>query len=327
MKLSSTSIGFPHARLFLSDIPWQAPLSATDSPISELPLLRLATLATALGAAEDETPSPQAASSDSRQWALLADTHVAEDKDLIFRGSSPYQNLQSIIPRIQAKAPSGAIIVGDVARTDGRTGDYRRVKSLLTPLASEVPIFLGLGNHDHRDRFHEVFPDSPEPGKRQPVRNKHVLVVDQAPVVRIVLLDSLHEVNRAPGQLGMAQRNWLANYLRSLDDDVPIVIALHHTLGEGGGHLQDTGLLFQLIENKPQVKALLYGHSHRFGITKHHGIHSINLPPVGYTFDAVSPLGWLDATFTPTGAELSLQAIHPDADPDGRRSTHSLTWR
>lgn len=261
---------------------------------------------------------------ESVKWALLADTHVAEDKEEVYNNSYPYRNLTGVVPAVVASAPSAAVIVGDVARLDGQPGDYVNVRTLLKPLAEKTPVFLGLGNHDHRDNFLKAFPASPDAAKRQAIEGKHVLVADQGPIVRLVLLDSLQNVNEGAGNLGNPQVAWLEKFLASADD-VPIVICVHHTLGHGGGDLQDADRMFELLEPAKQVKAIFYGHSHRFAITERKGIHLINLPPIGYRFDEVNPLGWLETDFSQTGASMKLHTVQPGADGDGRVST--LRWR
>jgi Icc protein len=261
---------------------------------------------------------------DSVKWALLADTHVAENKEEVYNGSYPFRNLKAIVPGLTAAAPVGAMIVGDVARLDGRPADYRLVKELLEPFAKDAPVFLGLGNHDHRGNFLKVFPGSPEAGKRQEVDQKHVLVVDQAPYVRIVLLDSLHEVNKGAGNLGKAQVVWLEKFLAG-SDETPTVFCVHHTLGNGGADILDVGELFRVVEPAKKVKAICYGHSHRFGITERKGIHLINLPPVGYRFDKVTPMGWLEADFSKTGSVLKLVTVDPKEERNGE--VVKLPWR
>ena len=272
----------------------------------------------ALGQDESDTADK------SVKWALLADTHVAENKEEVYNGSYPFRNLRDVAPTVAAAKPSGVMIVGDVARLDGRLGDYRLVKQLMKPVAEKAPVFLGLGNHDHRDNFLKIFPQSPAKGKRQTVVGKHVLVVDQAPVVRFVLLDSLHRVNVGAGNLGKQQVDWLNTFLMRADD-VPTVVCVHHTLGRRGGDLQDTAQLLAALDSAKQVKALVYGHSHRFGVTRRKGMHLINLPPIGYRFDSVSPLGWLDAEFHSKGASLTLRTVESGADGDGKKT--SLAWR
>ena len=260
----------------------------------------------------------------SVRWALLADTHVAADKNEVYRGSYPFKNLETAVGQVKEAAPSAAVIVGDVSRLDGQEADYAVVKGLLKPLAKETPVFMGLGNHDDRVNFLKVFPDNVEAGKRQKVTNKHVLVVDQSPVVRIVLLDSLHRVNQAAGSLGNAQLAWLKSYLDT-PNEAPVVICVHHTLGRGGSDIQDVTKLFQLVDGAKSVKAICFGHSHRYSFTERKGIHLINLPPVGYRFDGVTPLGWLETKFTAQGALVKLRMLKAGAKGDG--DVKSLKWR
>lgn len=270
-------------------------------------------------------PLHAAVSEGTRRWALLADTHVAADPGFVSRGGRPYAHLESAVLEIKKRNPAGAMIVGDVAYGDGQPGDYEAVKTLLQPLADDVPVFLGLGNHDDRETFKRVFSGSPSVEIDPLVKEKHVVVIDQAPIVRLVLLDSLLNVDQAPGELGQAQRNWLTRYLEKAGADVPVVIAVHHTLGRGGGDLQDVARFFEIIDSAPQVKAVFYGHSHRFQFSRRKGVHLVNLPPVGYAFDGVTPLGWLDAEFSSDGVVLTLRALDSASPHEGSR--RMLEWR
>lgn len=270
-----------------------------------------------LKAQDDKKPA-------SVKWALLADTHVAANKEEVYNGSYPFRNLKAIVPGLVAAAPAGAMIVGDVARLDGRPGDYELVKEVLAPFAKEAPVFLGLGNHDHRGNFLKVFPKGHEAGQRQSINQKHVLVVDQAPHVRLVLLDSLRRVNEGAGNLGKAQVAWLAKFLAA-SDDTPVVICVHHTLGNGGADILDVKELFKIVDPATKVKAICYGHSHRFSFRERKGMHLINLPPIGYRFDRVTPMGWLEADFDKSGAALKLHAVDPKEKRNGE--VKKLEWR
>jgi hypothetical protein len=86
----------------------------------------------------------------------------------------------------------------------------------------------------------------------------------------------------------------------------------------------DVDRMFALIQPHPHVKAIFYGHSHVWGMTRHDGLHLINLPAVGYNFRDQDPVGWIEATFTPNGAELTMRAFAGDRSQDGRIT--SLRW-
>ena len=253
--------------------------------------------------------------------ALLSDTHVPADSKNEYRKFLPWENLKTVVPQVIESRPEGVILNGDAARLTGELADYEAVKQLLTPLAEQAPVYIGLGNHDDRDNFFKVF-DHPS-GNRQKVAGKHVLLIER-PSMRLILLDSLFYVNKAAGLLGKAQRDWLARYLEE-SDVRPTVIFVHHTLGDGDGDLLDVERLFRLTRPHKTVKAIIYGHSHKYAFSQEDGIHLINIPAVGYNFSDEEPVGWVDAVFAAKGVELKLRAFAGNRADDGK--TRSLTWR
>lgn len=255
------------------------------------------------------------------RWALLADTHIPEDVNNNYRGFYPYQNLQKAIPDIVSASPDGVVIAGDLARLTGQLGDYANLKKLLSPIAEKRPVFMALGNHDNRDNFLKIFDEIP--GEKQPVKGKHIVVANDT-TTRLIILDSLFYVNKVPGLLGKAQRQWLENYLIECDD-TPTILCFHHTLGDDDGDLLDVPRLFSTIKPIRKVKAILYGHSHEYGFSEFEGIHLINLPAVGYNFSDAEPVGWVQANLTAKGGEFTLHAIAGDKNKDG--SVTTLTWR
>jgi len=255
------------------------------------------------------------------RWALLADTHIPEDVNNNYRGFFPYQNLQKAVPDIISASPDGVVIAGDLARLTGQLGDYANLKKLLNPIAEKRPVFMALGNHDNRDNFVKVFDEIP--GDKQPVKGKHIVVVNKLPA-RLIILDSLFYVNKVPGLLGKAQRQWLENYLKECDD-TPTILCFHHTLGDDDGDLLDVPRLFSTIKPIRKVKAIVYGHSHEYKFSEFEGIHLINLPAVGYNFSDAEPVGWVEANLTAKGGDFMLHAMAGNKNKD--RSVKKLTWR
>jgi 3',5'-cyclic AMP phosphodiesterase CpdA len=255
------------------------------------------------------------------RWALLSDTHIPEDVNDNYREFYPYRNLEEIVPQIIANAPDAIAITGDLARLTGRSGDYTNLKKLAAPLAKETPVFMALGNHDDRDNFLKVF-DEP-PGERQAVADKCVVVAN-TPAVRLIMLDSLFFVNKAPGLLGYAQRTWLERYLRS-SDDTPTILCFHHTLGDRDGDLLDVPRLYDLIRPIRKVKAIVYGHSHEYRFSEYKGIALINLPATAYNFNDAEPVGWVEARLGRRGGQFTLHATGGHKEKDG--SVTRLTWR
>ena len=215
-------------------------------------------------------------------WAFLSDTHVASNPTETYRDFRPYENLQTVVPQVQAAAPQGVIINGDVARLSGEAVDYQLVTKLLDPLAQNLPVHMTMGNHDDRENFYRAFPTA-----KTLVEEKYVHVIEASPI-RMILLDSLLYVNKVTGLLGKMQRSWLEMFLDSADE-VPTLILVHH--------------------------------SHRYHYGQRDGIHLVNLPAVGYNFSDEEPVGWLDARLTGTGGDFTLRAFGGNQTND-RQTTH-----
>jgi len=267
--------------------------------------------------------SPGLMKSDETQTrlALLADTHIPEDVQNNYRGFYPYRNLEKVVPELVSNSPDGVLIAGDLARLTGQPGDYANLRKLLDPVAEETPVFMALGNHDDRQNFLKVFDDTP--GNKPDLKGKHVTIVKKAST-RVIMLDSLLYVNKVPGLLGKAQRQWLENYLKE-SDETPTILCFHHTLSDGDGDLLDVPRLFSMIGPIRKVKAIFYGHSHVYGFSEFEGIHLINLPAVGYNFNDSDPVGWVEANLGSRGGDFVLHAVGGNLDQDG--SVTKLAWR
>src|SRR2546422_5539601 len=50
----------------------------------------------------------------------------------------------------------------------------------------------------------------------------------------------------------------------------PTLLFVHHTLGDGDGELLDVQRLFELVRPQRKVKAIFYGHSHKYARSEEH---------------------------------------------------------
>ena len=264
---------------------------------------------------------PSASAETNGRWALLSDTHIPADQEMRARGFHMHGNLRRTLAQVADTGPAGALITGDLAFNRGEPEDYQALREILTPVSQNMPVAMALGNHDHRANFLQAFAQNP--GESAKVANKHVLVISSGPV-RLVLLDSLMMVNQVAGLLGKAQRDWLDSWLRAAGE-TPVLLFVHHTLTDGDGALLDSDRFLNLIKPHRNVKAVFYGHSHAYAYSEFEGIHLVNLPAVGYHFNAAEPVGWVDARFAKDGADLTLRAIAGNTTQDGK--SKSLRWR
>ena len=250
--------------------------------------------------------------------ALFSDTHIPADSKNAYRGFRPTENLKKVVAQATESDFAAAIINGDAARLDGQREDYLSLKSLLGPLADKTPIHIGLGNHDDRKNFFKVFPTS----EKSKVKGKHVSIFETAGT-RFIILDSLMYVNKVAGLLGKYTREWLKDYLAE-SNQIPTLFFIHHTLGDGDGDLLDFEKFYDIVSPHKQVKAIFYGHSHRYHVGQRDHIFLINQPAIGYNFNNDQPVGWLDATFTPAGVKLTLQAVGGNVKEHGE--TKAIDW-
>lgn len=290
-------------------------------PIHRRTFLKTSVLAGVATVWHGASPLVRGSEGDEIRLALVSDTHIgAGERAKDPRGFDPSAQLKRVIPDILSKSPRGVILNGDAASREGLVEEYRELKTLLDPLSRAVPVYIGMGNHDHRGSFKEVFAKSPGLDAGLP---HHQVVVIEEPFLRFIVLDSLLYVNKAAGLLGADQRAWLTDYLPK-NADKPTILFVHHTLGDGDGDLLDTDRLFTILRPHSHVKAIFYGHSHAWKLSEKQGLHLINLPSLGYNFQIQEPVGWVDARFRRNGVDLTLHAIAGNQEQNGK--TSRLSW-
>jgi predicted phosphohydrolase len=238
------------------------------------------------------------------------------------------KNLAQVVEQVAAlkPRPGGMLIDGDCAFGKGEPGDYATFAELLAPVVGTgTPVHLTLGNHDHRENVRQ--------GMKALLPAMHILESKQVSVVKSrranwFLLDTLDAVNATPGKIGDEQLAWLA---RVLDEhaDHPALIVMHHNpvfqRDQATRALMDTEELFAVLKPRRHVKAVFFGHSHHWSLSKHDGIHLVNLPPVAYLFIAGDPNGWVDMQIGMAGATLRLHTLDLSHKSDGLLA--ELVWR
>jgi 3',5'-cyclic AMP phosphodiesterase CpdA len=296
-------------------------------PLTLQPLSRRQFLASSIAAAAAATTSPLRAfapDADPNRFALLADTHIAGDPAKVLRGVNMFDHFQQAAKAMGQldQLPSAVMVAGDCALTSGEAEDYATLVKLVRPLREAgLPVHFALGNHDHRQRFWDAFPRDEPP----PIDQKHLTLLS-TPRANWFLLDSLDKTNVTPGLLGDAQRNWLIEALEQASDK-PALLVLHHNPDHRPkpSGLVDTRELLELASKQTNVKAVFFGHSHRWNVAQHEDVHLVNLPAVSYVFSKGMPSAWVDAQLTEDGAKLRLNSLQPDHPQHGE--TVELKWQ
>jgi Icc protein len=262
-------------------------------------------------------------------YALVSDTHIAANPAQRMFGQNMADNLRAITSDILAEGdpPSGVFFNGDLALKNGKADDYRTLARLLEPLQkADLPIHLGLGNHDDRTNLRDVLGDALPSGTG--LADKQVSVVD-VPGLRFLVLDSLETVEATPGRLGPAQLEWLRKDLDARPE-TPTIVMVHHHLQhrDRPNHipgLLDTEGLLEVIRPRRQVKAVAFGHTHAWRVWEDEDLHMINLPAVGYRFCRSEPRGWCRLLPEPGGATIEMRCSGRNRQSDHQKI--DLVWR
>ena len=279
--------------------------------------------------------------------ALLADTHIAADPTAVRRDVNMAANLRAIATQILAmeRKPSAVMIAGDIALASGQVADYQTVVELLRPLREGgLPVHLGMGNHDNRERFRQTLAKDP---MRQAIATPHEVLLIERPNADWIMLDSLQETKVTAGRIGDAQLAWLGRTLDERPQDKPVILMVHHpplqassrfgqatrpstqqvaAAVEGGFNgLLDSEALMDVILPRRQVKLLLFGHTHQWFRGSIDGLHLINLPTSAYVFTPAQTSGWVDCRIAAGGGLLRINCL------DEKHALHGvetrLEWR
>jgi 3',5'-cyclic AMP phosphodiesterase CpdA len=190
--------------------------------------------------------------------------------------------------------PDLLLATGDLVDR-GDVTSYRRLKEAFA--AAPCPVLYVMGNHDARDAFLEVFPDT------STVDGFIQYVVDLGGR-RLIVVDTLEE-GRHGGAFCATRAAWLRAQLAEAPD-TPTVIVMHHPPVEVGIDWMNThpdepwvSRFADAIAGHGQVQALLCGHLHR----------AISAPWKGVTVSICSS--------SAPQVSLDLRPIDPDA-PDDR---------
>jgi len=273
------------------------------------------------------------AAADPNYFALVSDLHLSADRNFSnhqtpgLPPSNMFANFQQVCGEILelSARPAAVIVNGDVAYHEGLPADYATALAAMKPLREAgLPVHWALGNHDDRTNIAKAAePDD----TLVPELADHRVMVLPTPRANIFVMDTLYETNQAPGRLGPEQLTWLSAAL-DRHTDLPAIVFVHHNpflptpaavaqaSAPNAKPLVNTGLLdtqelLKVLLPRKDVKACIYGHTHRYNHRDIEGLHLVNLPATGYLFAKGPPLGWMDMLVGIAGARLQLHCLDP----------------
>ncbi len=189
----------------------------------------------------------------------VTDTHLMPPGER-FHGLDPRARLDAVVDAINRNHDDAELCVfsGDLTQR-GEVEAFEELRACLAAL--RVPHHLMIGNHDNRENFQRIFPDSPaDPNGfvQQAVETREGL---------LLLLDS-HEPGVHSGSYCEKRLEWLASQLESARER-PVYLFLHHppfaveVPGLDRIALLEAEPLAALLAQHPNIRHLFLGHVHR----------------------------------------------------------------
>ena len=222
----------------------------------------------AAAAAAPKIFAAEAADFDERLAVFLSDLHVS-GLETDPRSGKPLKThprawLRRSVAEIlkMTPLPRHVFVFGDIAYLQGRVQDYRCSYSELKLLVDAgIKLSLGLGNHDHRKAFLEVWPEY----EKRTVVPGFIHTVTSLPDFDLIMLDTLDEkegvntYNPVAGALGKAAQDWILAELPKWHR--PFVLGAHHSPWELKFEKGKKRLAERLAQF-PMCRGFVHGHDH-----------------------------------------------------------------
>ena len=267
---------------------------------------------------------------DATRVALLADTHISADPNLVYPGTkwpgSPVKasehesvNMAKCLAEVAKSVialnprPAHLIVNGDCAMGRGTEAEYKELLGLLEPIrVAGITVHVTIGNHDNRENLWKLLPFL----KKEEMGIQAGVI--ELPHVNLVLLDSGRK-----GILGAKQLNWLAKELDRRADKPALVFGHFNPYPNRGVRpikgMHDGASLLKLLAQRKHARVYFYGHTHEWQQDQRDHLHLINQPAVSYYFGKGHAHGWVDMKLTKQSADLELYCIDPKHSQHGER--------
>ena len=236
--------------------------------ISRMNISRRSFLCSALAAAAlpKRLFAAEPADFDERLAVFLSDVHVSgldaspDGKPLRLHTRDWLKRSVAEILKM-APLPRHVFVFGDLAYLQGRVEDYRRSAPELKLLVDAgIKLTIGMGNHDHRKAFLEVWPEY----EKRTVAPGCVQTVTTLPDFDLIMLDSLCDSdkpgggNPVGGGLTAAAKEWIVTQLPTWPR--PFILGAHHAAWEM--KISKSQNLREVINTFPNCRGYVHGHDH-----------------------------------------------------------------
>ena len=189
----------------------------------------------------------------------ITDTHLTPGKKDLYE-LNPSKNLEACVESINKFHSDSelCVITGDLTN-GGDNASYLDMRKILQKL--KIPYHPLIGNHDQREIFSKVFPESSRDV------NGFIQKGIKTTLGYIILLDTV-EVGSDCGSFCEKRENWLNNILAETDNS-PVYIFMHHPPFDIGIPALDkirikkgTQIIENILKKFTNIKHIFFGHVH-----------------------------------------------------------------
>lgn len=204
-------------------------------------------------------------------FAQITDLHVTTLDDPYKSKERNDARLRDVLTTIYALKPRPMAIIASGDLVDrGEAREYEELKALLADFR-EIPIYAGMGNHDLRGPFQQVFPADNPFVRYGTDKNGFIQYEVDFGDIRLVMIDTLDERDGKAYENGAfcsKRAAWLKRTLYK--SKKPTMIALHHPPVKSGIYWMDARedytwqkRLAGAVKDRRQVRTMMCGHLHR----------------------------------------------------------------
>lgn len=218
------------------------------------------------------------------KFIVMSDIHLSPE-GVATNGLDTTKRLQAAIDSANTNHGDAdfCIFAGDLADR-GEIPAYEILDRMIDQL--KMPVVLTLGNHDHRDRFKQVF------GTLHDDENGHIQKAIDVKGYRVIIIDS-SEPEIVSGVLCETRLSWLAARLEEAKDR-PVIIVMHHHANDlhmpvDQIKLQDSERFLHVLKTHPDIRQVIAGHVHRQTTGLWHGIPLTTISGNHYDVNAHLP--------------------------------------
>ena len=239
--------------------------------------------------------------------AQISDMHLQDEPHMLLKEVNPETRFLAALSAVKKHDVDLLLLTGDLSHHSKQA--YKRLTDYLSTLS--FPSYWLPGNHDLVDEMRRY--------ERAGLNTK----VITTQTWKIILLDtSSNPDGRGGGELAESELHFLQSELSKSTTEQHILIALHHHPVSVASAWQDEIMLgnaaqfWQIVEQYPQVKSLIFGHVHQQWRLQRGSVELFSVPATAAQFKRYTDEPEIETDQTLIGPGFAIYRLHADGKID-----------